>query len=73
MKIPARPKLKRDGGSFSPRRRLASKVATQMMYVTMRATLQTDRMMLNAMVLPMMIMLKMTVEPRVTKTAVGWT
>ena len=52
---------------------MASKVATQMMYVTMRATLQTDRMMLNAMVLPMMIMLKMTVEPRVTKTAVGWT
>lgn len=39
------------------------------MYVTIRATLQIERMMLKAIVLPIMIMLKTTVEPRVTNTA----
>jgi hypothetical protein len=44
---PALPRLKRDGGRGSPRSRFAKIVPMQRMYVTMRATLQIDKMMLK--------------------------
>lgn len=47
MNIPALPRLNREGGSGSPRKRFPSMVEIAMMYVTIKATLQIERMTLK--------------------------
>lgn len=64
--MPARPRLNLLAGNCSFRRRLVSTDATQVMYEVKRPVPETERMMLNAAVDPMMMRARMHVEASVT-------
>ena len=64
--MPSLPRLNREGGNRSPRSRLVRMTPMTTRYEVKRPVAETDKMMLNAVVEPMMISAMSTVKSSVT-------